>query len=69
MLCTLVQETADLHGAVPAPLLAGQVLVVPLQDEALVTEVLDDSAVGQTAAGGGVAGEAPVLWLHRRKTH
>ena len=66
---TLVQETADLHGPVPAPFLAGQVLVVPLQDEALVTEVLDDSALGQAAAGGWVAGVAPVLWFQRRKTH
>ena len=62
-------DTADLHGQVPLSVLAGQVLVVPLQDEALVTEVLDDSALGQAAAGGWVAGVAPVLWFQRRKTH
>lgn len=54
-------NTTDLHGPVPLPVLTGQVVVVPTENEALVTEELDHGAVGKHPAGGRVAGVAPVL--------
>ena len=44
---TSLVDTANLHGAVPLPILTGKifVLVVSLQDEAFITEVLDHSVM------------------------
>lgn len=63
------QSAADLHGAVPLAVLAGEELVVALQSVALVTEVLDDSLLGEAVAGRRVTAVAPVLWFSRGRTH
>lgn len=66
---TSLVDTANLHGAVPLPVLTGQVFIVSLQDVAFITEVLNHSAMVQSMAGGRVAGVAPILWLKWWQTH
>lgn len=65
----MCEPTADLHGRVPLPVLAGEELVVALERVALVTEVLDDCFVGEPVAGRRVAAVTPVLRLRGRQTH
>lgn len=61
-------HAADLHGAVPLAILAGQVVVVSAENEAVVAEELDHGAVGKHPTGGRVAGVASVLRLGERQT-
>ena len=58
-----MSHTTDLHGAVPLSILTGQVVVVSLENEALITEELDNSAMGKHSAGRWVAGVAPIFWF------
>jgi len=60
---TLCESAADLHGAVPLAVLAGEELVVALQSVSLVAEVFDDGLLGEAVAGRRVTAVAPVLWL------
>lgn len=60
---TLCKSTANLHRGVPLPVLAGQELVVSLQSIALITEIFNDSFLGEVVTGRGVAAVAPVLWF------
>lgn len=61
-------HAADLHGTVPLAILAGQVVVVSAENEAVVAEELDHGAVGKHPTGGRVAGVASVLRLGERQT-
>lgn len=54
-------NTTDLHGAVPLSILTGQVVVVSTEDEALIAEELNHSAMGKHPAGGWVASVAPIF--------
>lgn len=54
-------HTADLHGTIPLPVLTGQIIVVSTENEALVAEELNHSAVRIHSTGRRVAGVAPVL--------
>lgn len=65
---TFCEPAADLHGAVPLAVLAGEESVVALQGVALVAEVLDDSFLGELVAGRRVTAVAPVLRLGRGGT-
>lgn len=65
----MCEPAANLHGAVPLAVLAGEEFVVPLQSVALVTEVLDDSLLGEAVAGRRVTAVAPVLWFSGGRTH
>lgn len=66
---TLFQEAAELHLAVPLAKLAGEILVIPFQNVALVAEIFDDGAVSESSARGRVADVASVLRLVRRLAH
>lgn len=57
------ESAADLHGAVPLAILAGEELVVSLQSVTLVAEVLDDGLLGEAGAGRRVTAVAAVLRL------
>lgn len=57
------EAAADLHGAVPLAILAGEEPIVALQGVALVAEVLDDSFLGELVAGRWVTAVAPIFWL------
>lgn len=65
----MCESAANLHGAVPLAVLAGEELVVPLQSVALVAEVLDDGLLGEAVAGRRVTAVAAVLWLSGGRTH
>lgn len=65
---TFCKPAADLHGAVPLAVLAGEESVVALQGVALVAEVLDDSFLGELVAGRRVTAVAPILRLSRGGT-
>lgn len=65
---TFCEPAADLHGAVPFAVLAGEESVVALQGIALVAEVLDDSFLGELVAGRRVTAVAPILRLSRGGT-
>lgn len=60
---TLLHEAAELHLAVPFPILTGKVFIVPLQNIAFLTEIFNDGAMSKSSTCWGVAGVAPVLWL------
>lgn len=62
---TLCESAADLHGAIPLAVLAGEKLVVSLQGVALITEVFDDGLLREVA-GRWVTAVAPILWFGRR---
>lgn len=66
---TLLHEAAELHLAVPLPILTGEVFIIPLQNVTLLAEVLNHCAVRESLALGGVTGVTPVLWLIWRLTH
>lgn len=63
ILFTLLQEAAELHLAVPFPILTGKVFIISLQNVAFVTKIFNHSAMRESSAWGRVAGVAPVLWL------
>lgn len=65
----MCESAANLHGTIPLAVLAGEELVVALQSIALVTEVLDDSLLGEAVAGRWVTAIAPVLWFSGGRTH
>lgn len=54
-------HTADLHGTVPLSVLTGQIVIIPTDNEALITEELNYSAVGKHSTRGWVAGVASIL--------
>lgn len=60
---TLLHKAAELHLAVPFPILTGKVFVVSLQNIAFITEIFNHSAMRESSTCGGVAAVAPVLWL------
>lgn len=53
--------TADFHRAVPFSILTCQVVIVSAEHEALITEELNHSAMGEQSTRGWVAGVAPVI--------
>lgn len=57
------EPAADLHGAVPLAVLAGEEPVVALEGVALVAEVLNDGFLGELVAGRRVTAVAPILRL------
>lgn len=60
---TLCESAANLHGAIPLSVLTGEELVVSFQSVALVTEVLDDSLLGEAVARRWVTAVSPILWF------
>lgn len=63
ILFTLLQEAAELHLAVPFPVLTGKVFIISLQNIAFITKIFNHGAMRESSAWGGVAGVAPILWL------
>lgn len=69
ILVTLLQQAAELHLAVPFPILTGEVFIISFQNIAFIAKILNHCAMRESSTWRGVAGEAPILWLIWRLAH
>lgn len=59
----MLNEAADWHYSVPFPILTSDEFIVSLQNIAVITEILNHSAMRKSFAWRGVARVATIFWL------